>query len=529
MSDDSGMVRQRPGTRTRSAKIRLPASILLVVGWLGHVWTLALMAVVATFAVVAVRSTVPETPFVSTPIVLMAILGMLFLTAALRVRIEPAVGIRVARNLAPTLHEVIDSLSERLHVPRYRDVLLGTGMEIRTVSVPRLGGLRGFNDYLLIGLPVMLALPLDHLRALLAHELAHRSRSRAVRGARVHRLRDGWLQAARSVTESRHIAVLPLKPFFRWFARWFGQLAFDAARSHELAADRKAAQLTSRNALAGALLRLEVVDRFMVERFHPRLLADLRQFGIPPAGLDKRFERELAGLRTDPRFHAWIDEAIQRGAADRDTHPALRRRLSALALGDLRKASHRGVIEAAFSGGTNEDSAARVCLAALPNAVMVTIEKVWIDEVQRGLATRHEELVRLDERRKELEGRPELSPHESLDHAIATAETEGIDAALPELRKLVSERPDMAPARFVLGTLLLRNNNPQGLAHIHAAARLDPELDEPGRELAAAFLRANEREIESIEHVDGVEPPPLDLGGGPGGLHQESAAGGSAR
>jgi hypothetical protein len=180
------------------------------------------------------------------------------------------------------------------------------------------------------------------------------------------------------------------------------------------------------------------------------------------------------------------------------------------------------VVETAFAGSAADSSAARICLAALPRGVMVTVEKVWIDDVQLGLAGRHEELVRMDERRKELESRLDLSPAETLDHAIATAETEGIDAALPALHKLVSERPDMAPARFVLGTLLLRNNNPKGLAHLHAAARLDPELDGPGRELAAAFLRANEREIGMLEHVDGVEPPPAEPGVGSDGVRGDS-------
>ncbi|HUF70688.1 MAG TPA: hypothetical protein VMM79_18715 [Longimicrobiales bacterium] len=46
-----------------------------------------------------------------------------------------------------------------------------------------------------------------------------------------------------------------------------------------------------------------------------------------------------------------------------------------------------------------------------------------------------------------------------LDHAIASAETDGPEHALTTLRKLAELCPDMAPARFVLGTLLLRAND----------------------------------------------------------------------
>jgi hypothetical protein len=155
----------------------------------------------------------------------------------------------------------------------------------------------------------------------------------------------------------------------------------------------------------------------------------------------------------------------------------------------------------AFSPDHAGMSAARLCLAAIPEALMVSIEKAWTDAVQSELAGRHEELLRLDERRRELEKRIDLTPTQMLEHAIATAETDGDAAAIPVLRSLVERHPELAPARFVLGTLLLRANEEEGLVHIHTATRIDPSLDAHGRELAADFLRANEDRV-----VDAVLP-----------------------
>jgi hypothetical protein len=469
--------------------------VLEALGCLGHAWTIALLLVIAG-SLGALLEGIVGSP--SVPALLVVLLAALFTMAAVRVRIEPAAGIRLPPNLAPALHDLIDGLRRPLRAPRFADLLLDTSLEIRTLRVPVLGGLRGFDDYLVIGLPLLLALPVDHVRALIAHELAHRSRRETVRGARVYRLRQGWLNARLAVSASRHPAARALRPFYGWFAPFYARLSFHAAADHELAADRRAAQLTSRDDLASALLRLRVVERFLAERFHPRLLAELRHYGVPPTGLSGRFERAVDDIHLDPHFDPWVDAALRSEVEGDDTHASPRRRLSALAIGNVRDGSP-SVSESAFSHDHAGMSAARLCLAAIPAAVMVSIEKAWTDAVQSELAERHRELLRMDERRRELDRRVDLSPAETLEKAIATAETDGDAAAIPMLRMLAEHHPEFAPARFVLGTLLLRANDEDGLMHLHAAIRIDPALDAHGRDLAADFLRA--KGLDAVEAV----------------------------
>lgn len=488
----------------------VPVPVLLVIGWFGYAWTVFLVAIVVVAAVYAIHGLTPVTGPLSIPIALLAVLGLLFAVASLQIRVEPGDGVRVDRRVGPVLHEIIEELSGRLKAPPIRDVLLGSGMEIRTIRVPRLAGLLGFDDYLLIGMPLLIAVPVEQLRALIAHELAHRSRSRSVRGARLYRLRDGWLQLLRSLESSRHVTRFVLRPFFRYFAPAFANLSSTAIQDHEIAADRRAAMITKREHLAGALLRVGVIQRVLVERFHPRLLADLRRCGVAPAGLHNRLERMLSTLRTDPRFASWLDAALHADPAPGDTHAPLSKRLSGLAFGDLTSGPGETLVESAFAENHARLSAMRLCLAALPEAIIVSAEKAWVDELQDSLNDRHEELLRMDERRRELEARTTLSDTERLEQAIATAETEGVDAALPVLRELTADRPEMAPARFVLGTLLLQQSDDEGLAHIHAAVRIDPGLEEPGRELAAAYLRANgmPEELDESAAVGEDEPSP---------------------
>jgi len=495
-------------SRLGSARSAQRPYVLLVEGWLGHVFVLGVLVLWTAVAVQLVRWLTPADGSASIPIGLLAVLACLLILAALRVRVEPCDGIRIDRSVAPGVHAMVDRLRGKLRAGPFAGILLGTGLDVRTIRVPRLAGFFGFDRYLLIGLPAMLALPPEHLEALIAHELAHECRGGMVPGARIYRQREGWLQLLQWLPDGGGRLAGLFLPFYRWYVPRFAASSFGAARDHELAADRRAALLTTRNHLAGALLRLRVVERFLVERFQPRLLADLRRCGVPPTGLHTRLEKALDGVREDERFRAWVDAAIHRDPSAGDTHPVLRARLAALALTDFRSVSGRAFIDSVFSDEFAGASSASQCLAALPTEVVYSIEKAWIDEVQSDLTDRHEELLRLDERRQELENRSELTAVEMLQHAIATAETDGIDAALPELRQLARQRPRMAPARFVLGTLLLQKNDADGLAHIDAAIGIDPDLEEHGRDLGGAFLRANGRYSEAEAWLSGprIEP-----------------------
>ena len=57
-----------------------------------------------------------------------------------------------------------------------------------------------------------------------------------------------------------------------------------------------------------------------------------------------------------------------------------------------------------------------------------------------------------------------------------------------------------------MGTLLIRRNDPEGLAQIERAIGLDTGLSADGCELACEFLRANGRHAEALEFVGRFGP-----------------------
>jgi Zn-dependent protease with chaperone function len=422
---------------------------------------------------------------------------MLLWLVALRPRNRSAAGLVLTARAAPPLHTLIESVRVRARAYAIDDVQLGTGLGVSLVRAPR-SFLPGFRRHLVIGLPLVFALSRAQFRALLAHELTHVSRARGIRGLHVWRVRDRWLRWADDLAARPRSGDFLLCPFFRWYAPRLTAQTAALAREHEFAADRHAASATRREDLAAALVRLAVIQRLLAERFYPRLLADVRRCGVTPSGLQSRFEVALREMPSDPRFAAWLDAALQDATTPDAAHPSLRERLKRLGIAELRTNAGVAFLRRAFADQSDE-SIARHCLAEAPPELMLSIEKAWIDDIQREWNERHEELLRLDSRRRELDGKSRLTFSEALEHVITTSETEGIDAALQHARDLTGARPDMAPARFVLGTLLLRNNDPEGLEHLRQAMTLDPGLESTAAELAREFLRANGREHETAD------------------------------
>ena len=89
-------------------------------------------------------------------------------------------------------------------VPKVHEVLLTHDFNAAIAQVPRLG-LFGFHkNYLILGLPLMMALSLDQFRAVLAHEFGHLSGAHGRFGSWIYRIRRSWYQLMANLEHQQH-------------------------------------------------------------------------------------------------------------------------------------------------------------------------------------------------------------------------------------------------------------------------------------------------------------------------------------
>jgi len=164
------MIQRSPG----SYKLRIGALALLgyAVIWAVAIGLLALLGGLVWAAFVSAALIVL---LIKTKLIIALPLLLWVLVRALWVRIERPDGLRITVREAPALFSELKALSRRLRMPRIHEVLLNNEFNAAVVQSPRLGILGLQRNTLILGLPLMLALSPEEMRAVLAHEAGHLS------------------------------------------------------------------------------------------------------------------------------------------------------------------------------------------------------------------------------------------------------------------------------------------------------------------------------------------------------------------
>jgi Zn-dependent protease with chaperone function len=243
---------------------------------------------------------------------------------ALRIRRGGPAGVPVARADAPQLWTLIDEAAAAAGT-RAPDAVTVVAEAAATLSEhSRLFGLLGGRRELHLGLPLLQAWDVAHLRALVAHESAHGS-PRSGRWAPV--AYRGRVAVGRVVPRisRRNLAG----PVLIAYARAYRAVDAPFSRAHELAADRLAAEFAGATAMAGVLRDLPVLDAAQ-RLFYAEYLGPGWQAGHVPDDIFGGFLRVLAARAEEL---AALRARGPVGTPSRwDTHPSTVDRLAALAV-----------------------------------------------------------------------------------------------------------------------------------------------------------------------------------------------------
>ena len=180
---------------------------------------------------------------------LMALIGMIF--RSFQVDFPEPDGVPIERSQAPWLDHV----------------LIRDDFNASVFQRPRFGLLGGHTNYLMLGLPLMEAVPAAPFRAVLAHEIGHLSGSHSRFSGWIYRVRQTWDQMLHSLIRQEHGGATLFLPFFRWYSPYFAAYSFVLRRGNEYVADRCAAQVCGAEAAAQMLILSELKGRAYGQEF----------------------------------------------------------------------------------------------------------------------------------------------------------------------------------------------------------------------------------------------------------------------
>lgn len=482
---DSYVARLERVARAAPGKYR--ARVFLF-GMLGYVYVFGVLAALVTL-VVAIGVFVGAAIFVKLGIPLAVLAWTIART--MWVRIDPPDGKEIGPADAPRLFAEVEAIRKGVDAPRAHHVLLTDDFNAAVSQVPRLGMFGWHRNYLLLGVPLMHALPADEFRAVLAHEFGHLSRAHSRTGAWIYRIRATWARILERLREDGDGATFIFERFFAWYAPRFAAYSFVLARAQEFEADERAGALVGRGAMASALARVRVRAHHLEGTFWPALWRRAAHEPEPPGDAYTALVSSFHAPLAESEAKVLLAEALAEPTRSGDTHPALAERIAAL-----------GVTPgpAVLNQVEGVPSAAEAFLEGPAREMVQRMNRSWREAARPAWTERHQQAEQAAARLAELERKAEVAPlaaMEARERAWITADLRGGEAALPLFQQLAEADPEDPQVRSMLGHLLLERGDEEGLEHLEAAMAANLTMVQPACDAAYAFLRRTGRPEEA--------------------------------
>src|SRR5690606_332269 len=161
-------------------------------------------------------------------------------------------------------------------------VTLDGSFDAKMHQVPRWGVFGKFENHLQLGIPLLAALTIAELKAILAHEVGHLGGEHDRFVAWLYRQRVAWALVQQKLAQPTNAIDRVLGKFYGWYAAYFQAYAFVLARELEYKADRAASRATHPGAVANALTKSALMGRFLVEELWARIMILVEVATEPP-------------------------------------------------------------------------------------------------------------------------------------------------------------------------------------------------------------------------------------------------------
>jgi len=378
---------------------------------------------------------------------------------ALWVKFSPPTGYELQREDYPELFREIDHLTRELNALKIHQVIIDNNLNAAVVQTPRFGLFGGQQNTLMLGLQLLLALSPDEMRAVLAHEFGHLSGNHSRFSGWIYRVRITWGRVMAEYDNSDSFGAGLMRKFFDWYAPTFSAYSFALARNNEYEADRVAAELTSPQTAAKALVNVHTKAPYIEKEYWD---VYFRKADDQPAPPTPPFEGLAGFLKRAPisreALLGLIRENMQIDTHYADTHPALRDRVN-------------NITDIPVLPENFDTNAAEAWLGKQYLPVLQHFDEQWLQNNAERWKERYEYVQQSRTLLADLDGRdPDSLDDETLwQLAQVTQEFKGDEAALPVYQCYQKRHPDSIGAAYCIGRILVAQRDEAALPHLRIA------------------------------------------------------------
>ncbi|MBK1990337.1 M48 family metallopeptidase [Sphaerospermopsis aphanizomenoides BCCUSP55] len=344
-------------------------------------------------------------------------------------------GLKLKRQDAPNLFNMINELTDKLKAPRFNYILLTDEFNAAVFQRPRFGLLGWQENYLLLGFPLMQGLSPNQFGAVIAHELGHLSANHSRFAGWIYRIQKTYYQILERLQNTGDaFAISCFQPFFNWYAPFFSAYSFVLRRMNEYEADKCAAQLLGAKNTGEALINVDVKAKLLYNSFWPSVYKQAQELIEPPNQVYTEMSATLLNSDNANDSLRFLQQSLAEKTDYQDTHPCLVDRLKAI--GYLNNNQELN-LPPQF-----QISAAREYLGnSLPQFTNY-FEQAWCEKMQTPWRQRYAYAQESLEKLSKLEARAKiqsLDVEETWQLAYWTYEFRSEDAAIPILQEILQK------------------------------------------------------------------------------------------
>lgn len=472
---------------------RLKVRLIAALGYVPIAIVIAGMVIAGGFLLAPLLS--GGHPGILTSVVLMLLALLLaMLVRAVWVTVELPAGRYLAREEVPALFAAIDEVTHKFaSLQRGRpqrvsidSVILNREFNVALWQVPGQGIFGGYTNHLEVGVPLLAALSSAEFKTVLAHEIGHLGGPHDTFSAWIYRQRSAWEEVQKRFATSEKLIDRITGSFYGWYSAYFGAFTFVMARDHEYAADRAAARATNARVLGRALVKIELLGRFLAEVFWKRLFDQVEQYPEPRYLPYSVLPRVFQVAQKEWSRQDWLDRALRTYGDLGDPHPGLGERLAAL---DVPAELPTQV----------PDKSALALLGDASAALLRWCDEEWSGEYLEAWRKRHETIRETRWKITQYASAPatDLKPEDLWEKSTLLLDVGQQLDAIETLQLLVERSDKFGKAHLLLGRLLLDSGNEQGLGNLAQAAAQDPDLAEEAGQLGYGYLMDRGRKGEA--------------------------------
>lgn len=419
---------------------------------------------ILTSLVLMVGGTIAMALFSSTFLILLLkkkfifvlIAGIWTLLRALWVTFDPPQGRLLERHEFPALFAEIDQLTKALESLTIHRVLLDNQLNAAVIQSPRFGLLGGNTNTLILGLQLLMTLSPEQARAVLAHEFGHLSSNHSRFNGWIYRVRLSWNRIMVAFDESASFGAGLMRRFFDWYAPHFMAYSFALARNNEYEADKIAAELTSPDIAASALINTHIASKYLDTVFWDNFYRQADNLPSPPKPPFTSLERFLQLMPSwNDKAQALLADSLGQKTHYADTHPALQDRLQAF--------THSTALPQPV-----QHSAAAAWLGDRYASIIAEFDEQWMTENSEAWQQRNAFIQQANQTL----AHGKATDIDSLDDdqlwevAVASKELEAPHAALGWFQAYHQRHPDSIGAAYYMGQLLAATDNLDAMPHL---------------------------------------------------------------